>query len=629
MRGPRAVLGGLLERRASPVPLAVFRIAFALVCLLEVAQLFAFRRLLFDVVPGVEPAAPWVAPGLVAWMLALACLALGWRTRAAAAVAYAFAVAVLGTWAMRTGNDWHIDSGFITGLLVLLVSPAGEALSVDRLLARGRAAAAGRTAPPPAPVAPIHGAFLALAVGLMYWDSMLWKLTSEMYLAGLGFWAPASLPFDTFLDLSPLLGSEALVRAAGYLVLLFEGTFLLLVWHPRLRGPLVAIGIAFHVAILAAFPIPLFSLQMLAFYLGLVPARVYERIARRARRQTARVRVYFDEECPLCRRTAAVLDALDIAGGVRWLPLQRHAAHEPALARIEPRRLLADMHAVDDAGRVAAGAAAYARILRAMAWPAPLGWAIAVPPGSVVAAAVYSRIAARRARPGGGRCDDAACAPALEPPRRLAALAGRLRLERVVPAALLVVWLGSTAAIALASPFHRAWLPLAEETHARLDRIGGAWRAAVYPWTGFTAHGVFMDSHFARYTRQLVVVRRRDGVEEVLPTATLDGMAGRYGWGRQWVHWVFRTASPALPRWRRDASLRRWIEFWAASGGGAADGEIVVRERFVEVSLGEWREGLAERNRARPWRDVARVTGEPGALRIEWYPAASAALAEP
>jgi len=137
-----APVARLFRRDASALPLGVLRIGFALVSLLEVARLYAFRDFHFDPVPGLVPAPWYVEPALLLWMAALAALLAGWRTRLAAAVNYAMAVAFLGVWAMRSGSDWHIDSGFLTGSLLMLVSPVGASLSVDRLVERARAAAA-------------------------------------------------------------------------------------------------------------------------------------------------------------------------------------------------------------------------------------------------------------------------------------------------------------------------------------------------------------------------------------------------------------------------------------------------------------------------------------------------------
>jgi hypothetical protein len=286
------------------------------------------------------------------------------------------------------------------------------------------------------------------------------------------------------------------------------------------------------------------------------------------------------------------------------------------------------MHAVDAGGGTRAGAAAYAAIFRAMIWAAPLGWLLSVPPASVAARRVYAAVAERRRRD--GACGDASCAvDAPVPPAPPFAQLPRWVPERHILAAFVAFWLVSVAVIALASPFHRIYLPLSHETHERLEGFGDRWRQVVYPWTGFAAHGVFMDGHFARYDRQLMLVQRGPGGEREIPLTRADGTSGAWGWGREWAHWIFRTAAPTLPRPYREAGLRRWADFWFADGGDPRGGAIVVRERSVDVSLGKWRDGLAERNRAREWRDVARITGEPGALRVEWLARPHAALVEP
>jgi predicted DCC family thiol-disulfide oxidoreductase YuxK len=627
MRSPRQLFDAVYERQVSAVPLALFRIAFAVVNLLEVENLLDLRAFIFDPVPGVDRAHWGITAGLVAWGIALVALLVGFRTRLAAVANYVFSVGFLGYFAMSNGHDWHLDSGNLTGALLLVFAPSAAALSVDRLLARGRAAAARAPEPAPATVSFIYTVFLVLAVGLIYWDSMLWKLTSPMYLAGLGFWLPASLPQNTYFDLSPLLGPELLMRAMGYCVLLFEGLFLFLVWFRPLRLPLILAGVGFHVGIMIAYPIPLFSLQMTAFYIGMVPPSVYEAVARRLRRRSPLVAVYYDAMCPRCRRTAAILTALDVRRAVRWLPFQDHAAAEPALAGVGEARLIRQMHAVTADRRVVAGVAAYVSIFRAMGWASPLGWALAVPPVKQVASAVHDAIAARRQRDG-GFSDDVSEIPVATRHDAEPAYGIPFVPARLATAGLLALWLGSVGIIALVSPLARKHLPFEPALITRVQNLAALYKWLVYPVTGFSQHGVFMDNHFRPYTSELMVVMRRGDTETVLPFIGADGVAGPYNWGRSWVHWTFRTADPRLPKERMEPNLARWIAYWAHREGVDLTGaEFLLRRRAVEVSLDRWQPDMGARNHSKPWWTVGRLTGTPRALEVEWL--ADSSLARP
>jgi hypothetical protein len=108
-------------------------------------------------------------------------------------------------------------------------------------------------------------------VGLFYVDSVLWKLGSHTWTSGLGFWRPAVLPQLTRVDLGPLLDNRTVVLVLGYGILVFEGTFLVLMWFRRLRLPLMALGMALHLGIALVFPLTVFGLLMTALMLLLLP----------------------------------------------------------------------------------------------------------------------------------------------------------------------------------------------------------------------------------------------------------------------------------------------------------------------------------------------------------------------
>jgi hypothetical protein len=241
--------------------LAFFRIAYAGVLLLELRQLFYFQTLIF---PEGMLAAPVATGLLVAWGMALCFLLAGWLTRPAAIVNYLIGVVVV--WGMPDFK-YHLDY-IMTGVNFLLIwLPVSAAFSLD---ADWRRRKTGR--PVPRQVSASWGYLLAIvALGLVYLDSATYKLTSPMWMSGLGFWLPSSLPQNAQTDLTWILNQEGLVKAIGYGILLFEALFLVLIWFRRLRLLLVAAGLLLHAGIGVAYPLPHFSLAMMALYLPLLP----------------------------------------------------------------------------------------------------------------------------------------------------------------------------------------------------------------------------------------------------------------------------------------------------------------------------------------------------------------------
>lgn len=82
----------------------------------------------------------------------------------------------------------------------------------------------------------------------------------------------------------------------------------------------------------------------------------------------AKVEVWFDGDCPLCRREIALLKRLDRRGAIRF----QDVATDEGACPIDRAELLARFHARED-GRLVSGAEAFAAMWRAIPVLRPLG----------------------------------------------------------------------------------------------------------------------------------------------------------------------------------------------------------------------------------------------------------------
>ncbi len=82
-----------------------------------------------------------------------------------------------------------------------------------------------------------------------------------------------------------------------------------------------------------------------------------------------RLTVYFDGQCPLCRREIAAIRRLDRARKIAFVDV---AAEGPDSCPLDRETLLARFHAVED-GKLYSGAAAFAAMWRAVPLLRPLG----------------------------------------------------------------------------------------------------------------------------------------------------------------------------------------------------------------------------------------------------------------
>ena len=178
-------------------------------------------------------------------------------------------------WSFNTGEFGYHNDYFIWGVgTLLLFLPGYLPLSIDGLLLRRR----GQSVPPcSSRVVAYRAALIFFGVGLVYFDSAIWKFGDPMWLKGLGFWYPCTLPHTGWSDLSLLFGNEWIARGASYLVLVFETLFLVLLPFRSMRWPLIIVGLVLHVGIIVSLPIPLFGFDVLAVYWLLVPDEFYRR----------------------------------------------------------------------------------------------------------------------------------------------------------------------------------------------------------------------------------------------------------------------------------------------------------------------------------------------------------------
>lgn len=249
----------------SPAPLALYRIAFAVVVLCELLQIVHRRDLIFlpDPLHGTIP--PTTIALLWVWFAAVLFQAVGFLTPLSALVNYRCIVHF-----MRPDApfSYHADMLYVPAALLLIVLPTYRVWSIDAVLVRRWFRIDLGAYPIPRL---FNNITILWVMGFMYIDSTHFKLESAFWREGLGFWLPASFPSFTTFSWSWLLDHELLVKLAGYVTLGFELVFIFVFWIPRARIFLVAVGLVLHLGIAIVFPIPLFGLLVAVMYLNFFP----------------------------------------------------------------------------------------------------------------------------------------------------------------------------------------------------------------------------------------------------------------------------------------------------------------------------------------------------------------------
>jgi hypothetical protein len=270
----------LLMPVTSPRPLAAFRIGVAAVLIL---QALAIAPNLYDLfgdqglVPWSEverhfpdgvPRLSWLAAALAplgmsssalplafgGYALALACLLIGWQTRAAAAVAWLTHLAMN---VSGYASIYGVDEFANIALFYCVCLPVGASWSLD---------AVGR------PAAPSAGYGLALRVlqvhlGIVYATSGLAKAQGIDWWTGQAIWCALMQP-EAWCDFSWLASVPWLATAAAWATLLAELGYALFIWPRTTRRVWLAGIVSMHLGIAIFLGLVSFAALMIVFNLA-------------------------------------------------------------------------------------------------------------------------------------------------------------------------------------------------------------------------------------------------------------------------------------------------------------------------------------------------------------------------
>lgn len=263
----------LTQTKVTGLGLSVFRIFIALVLIAEVSKLFYFRHLYFDPIPYISESELSFSLILLAWIGVLVMgLLVGFMTRAAALINY---VLVLVFFSSFTTLKYHFDAALIGISFMLILLPVSTRLSVDSLFHKLRVLDDKESQ-----VRRIYYYLpVLLILCLQYFDSFFHKSVSSSWLSGLGVWLPASLPNQVYTNQSWLLNQKELIIGLGYLVLIFEFTFVILLIIKNMRPWLILFGIGMHLMIALVFPIPTFGITFAGIYMLLLPISFWTKLS--------------------------------------------------------------------------------------------------------------------------------------------------------------------------------------------------------------------------------------------------------------------------------------------------------------------------------------------------------------
>lgn len=320
-----------------PTPVAVFRIAYGILVILDVMLL--------------RPEwLTWFGPRGLVGLDAMHALAAGWRLNLFVAfpptdasanaifwITLAFAIFVTVGFFTRLScvmvficlASIHQRDLFITnagdGLLrvtgfFLIFAPAGAALSADRLLRIWRGKETAEIAPRP----PWAQRLLQIQTSLVYFSSFWLKSQGSYWMDGTAMYYVYHLEQLQRFPLPSWITIPILVKLASWLTLAIEFALGVLIWFKDVRYTVLLCGLFLHMLIEYTMNIPLFEWIMVSTYINFVYPEDFASAWQWVRRRCASwlpdpMTVTYDGRAKKVVRVANLLRALDVFGRLRFV----------------------------------------------------------------------------------------------------------------------------------------------------------------------------------------------------------------------------------------------------------------------------------------------------------------------
>ena len=600
----------LASQQVPAIGIGLFRLLYGVVTLQEIIFLLYFNHLIFDPIPYVDVEFPMIPFFLCLWGLSAFFIIIGYHCQQAAICSYLFWIIFVQFTPMQRDFDGGFDI-FMTGAgFFLIFLPTDRAFSIDRLRLK-------LSTPLYRQYSKAHASALCyylptlICLGFLYFDSAIHKLFAEHWRNGLGAWLPSTQPYYiSSLDVSWLLNQEYIQKFIGYTILVFQFTFLFFFSNRYLRPLYLIIGVSLHLGITFFLNIYPFGLGMLTFYSLLVPFSWWRRLGDCVRSNRPLLTVYYDKDCPLCNRTAIVINHFDLLNCIDFKDAQSFAQQSSELRHIPLNTLLTDLYAVSREGKVYSGIDTYIQILKRMRYPFLIGILLRLPGIYHFAKAKYRAIADSRQR----LTCTSECAPAysLSIPSLYAAIFEPQNAERTVKnnkkltklfIFIVFLQLNSSIHYGLAYRFnidtHNNPISLA------LSQASNSLIMLSQTFVGITPHALYVHDHFVGYDDLIAITYiDKTGSENWLPFVNQEGRIIAPNWGRVHSMWANIAVTPSINETRLKKFIMKVTSFWAHKLKLDLDNTQFIIKHKKNSAPSFWVKDLREQNLHSNWTTI-------------------------
>lgn len=610
-------ISSLYHTQVPATGIGLFRILFGLVTLQEICFLLYFNHLIFDPIPYLDVEFPMIPFFLGLWAINAFLVTLGFHSQKAIIINYIFWIIFVNFTPMQRDFDGGFDLFMIGANLFMVFMPIDKAFSIDNLRHKLLTPFKHYSS-----YSINHVSILSyyipviICLGFLYFDSAIHKMFAEHWRNGLGAWLPSSIPFYiSAIDMSWLLNNELIQKSIGYLIIIFQFTFVFL-FHIRLLRPLYfLIGAGLHLGITLTFNIYPFGMGMLIFYTLVAPFSWYKKIGHFLSAKSSALTVFYDEQCPLCCKTVLIINHFDIFNCIDFKSAQSYASNYPALNSINQTTLLTDLYALDNTHKIYSGVNTYATILIKMRYSFIIGYLLKTPGIYHIACKVYRNIADSRARI---NCDDQCSSSPkvvqqsslydkIFTPATLLQEKHHIHKLSKILFILFLLQLNSSIQYGL---FYRIKPDIKPTALTQL--ISGISNTFVHysgVFVGITPHALYLHDHFEGYNH-LIAITYYDtlGTEQWLPFVTPEGRLQSPNWGRVHSMWANIAVTPNIDNHRLKKFIMKTSAFWGINSGLDLN-KTTFNIKLKKISSpNQWVPNLLKSNLSGYWTTIGSAT---------------------
>jgi len=561
----------LYDKKVNSSGLAIFRVVWGLVLLLEIFQLFTYRDLRFDTIPFIKGFEITLGPIILVWFFCVLFIIFGFKTKLNTLLNYFFSILFFGS--LYT-QEYQVFKIYIAVSFILMFIPISNSYSIDNLIIKIKYTKNNYLHKTKNKVSVIYYYILILiGFGFFFFDSSLHKLGSESWINGYGVLDPLLLPNFRVNESTFLVKNIFLLKLINYSILIFEFLFVFIFFIKKLRWTIVFIGICIQFGVLFYSPTPLFSLALSSLFILIIPLNTWAKIKLFLKSKQTKITFIYDGNCPLCTKTRVLIENVDFFNRIDFITAQDAKNHFKALKDIDQTELITHIYSVSKKGNIYKGVDTYIQVLFHTIIFSPIALIMSLPGIKHLGKFIYSYFAKNRERE---ICDENHCiiysAPQEIDQNKSIIKGISLKKIKTMKLSFFIITLvvlqlnASISSGSIGNTLNNTGFWKTNIGHF-IEPIHKNILVLTQQFLGVTNHPVITDELNNYNNIFALTYLNEQGKEIWLPIIDKNGNPGKYNYGANWANWTFRVNGVFYSKQQLTKGVIRYTSFWAIKSG--------------------------------------------------------------